>query len=215
MCFNSLFVEKNANYELLIYESVDNCFDALMPRIQQVHKGKSVDIWCIEFKEYLMIAEYLNDFLKELYMIDREYAIKKVYFYFRYVYEGVHKSYVKIKRNYFKENLRLDDEEYKLNLARYLNFLYQVASVCVLTALVNDIDKNVVGNTREDMLQLALDACIAFDSMSDINATDVVELSKFGDFEELFDIVKHSCGLDRGVSQPKAKVNKYNNLRVV
>ncbi|MCL1944568.1 MAG: tetratricopeptide repeat protein [Firmicutes bacterium] len=202
ICFHDLFGKKSEYYDLLIYESVDNCFDSLMPRIQLLEKGKKVDIYCISLRESLLLASHLNDFLRELYKINREYAIKKVYSYFRYVYDGVHRYYQRVKKNYFKVSPRLDEDEYRLELGRYLNFLYQVVSTCVLTALVVDIDKNVVDNKRDDMLQLALDACIAFDSMSDIDATSITDLERFSDFEELFDIVKAACGLDRGLAKP-------------
>jgi len=204
ICFSDLFRQKGEYYDLLIYESVDNCFDSLMPRIQLLDRGKA-DIYNIGLKDALVIADQLNDFLKELYKLNREYAIKKVYSFFKYVFDGVNKYYLKTKKTYFRISTRLNDDDYQLELGSYLNFLYQVASTCVITTLVDDLDRNVVGNTREEMLGLALDACIAFDSMSEIDVNSITALEKFSDFNELFTIIKHACGLDRGVPRTGSK----------
>jgi hypothetical protein len=193
-CFNSLFKEKNLYHEQLIYESVDNCLDALMPRILLTGKDK-VDIFLLPFKEQGKVADYLNDFLNELYKYNREYAIKKVYSFFRYVYEGIKANYDKMQRRYFRLTTKLkDDRDYKRELGFHLNFLYQVSASCVLTALVNDIDKNVVGNVRDKMLQLAYQAGSDFDSMSKIDATKLKDLQRFVDFESIFDIITQAYG---------------------
>lgn len=205
---NDLFKKKTNHYEQFIFESVDNCLDCLMPRVLQAGKSK-VEIQLLSIKEICMVSEYLNDFLTELYKFNREFAIKRIYNFFRYSYDCIKPNFEKRQKRFVRYISKLKNrDEYKREMGYHLNFLYQVAAACVSTALVNEIDKNVLGNVRQEMLDLALTAAKAYASMGSVDAKELKELEIFSEFQTLYTIIKKACGIEEKTNKWQDKIKQ-------
>ncbi|MDR3021642.1 MAG: hypothetical protein LBU60_03075 [Clostridiales bacterium] len=216
VCYSDLFNDKgDKQREHLIFESVDNCLDSLMPRIQLIGNNR-VEIFIMELKDFGIIADYLNDFLDELMQYNKAYAVKRVYSFFRYVYDGLKKSYESMQKKYNKRMSRIkDDTMYKRELSWYLNYLYQLATSCALTAVISDIDIIVMGNVRDKMLQLGLEASQEFEKMSNYHVTNITELERFSGFYDIFNLIKQACGIEDSNSLNQKNAQKKEKKKVV
>jgi len=188
LCYKEFLSNKNdESRSLLVFESVDNCLDSLMPRVK-IAKDKRIDIVCKGYETATQISLWLNDFLQEVRAKDAKYAAQKVDAFFGYIYNCIKKYYEKVSKKYKEKILK---PKYKDTVATkyYFNFLYQVARCGMLAFLVDDVDKSITNNNRSKLLQISK---AAVDEFGKLNSNEMIDekVGKFNEIVEAFELIK-------------------------
>jgi hypothetical protein len=77
--------------------------------------------------------------------------------------------------------------------------------------MVADIDADIVGNVREDMLALARRACEDFMTLSDYDATKMEQLTRFDHMMNISNAVKHAYG-ERAIPHAEMNLVEYDRV---
>ncbi|MCL2598949.1 MAG: tetratricopeptide repeat protein [Firmicutes bacterium] len=193
VCYKDFLSNKNdESRTLVVFESVDNCLDSLMPRVR-IGKNKKIDIICKGYDTATQLTIMLNDFLGEMLDKDKAYTASKVDAFFGYVYGCVKRYYDKVSKKYREKVLkpkyqRSDDARY------YFGFLYQVARCGILGFLIEEVDKSIKNNHRQKLIEFSKMVVDEF-AMLNEQMGDFVESTKnsrFNDIKEAFELIKDS-----------------------
>lgn len=196
---------KDESRMLLIYESVDNCLDSLMPRVR-LAKDKKVDIVCKGYDTAVQMAIWLNDFLKDMVRKDSVYAAQKIDAFFGYIYNCIKKYYDLVSKKY-REKLQKSKYHKTHESKYYFNFLHQVARCGMLAFLIEEVDSKINDNYRSKLLIISKSAVDEFAKLNETEFRDG-EKGKFSDIVEVFEILRDANIYFEQLEQKLNRINK-------